>query len=211
MTLYDAWNPETVQAREDARLRVLFAMVGAGPDEGSRPWREDLQDFARWDTRLGETIAARATTESGLDDRPRCDPRVMAAGYLGLALLPWPRTPPRLVGGVIWYPSDAPPQAQAYVVAHECGHELARLDAPEVPRGAFLEALCSRIGRALLLPRRAFLRDVTVTGGDLYHLAALWPLCAPEVIAARVSELLGRAAAPRRPLAPVLGRQAVAP
>lgn len=73
-----------------------------------------------------EEAARQASEESGLDDRPRCDPRVLAAGYLGLELLPWPRTPPRLVDGVIWYPSEAREDAIAYYVAHECGHELVR-------------------------------------------------------------------------------------
>ncbi len=133
-----------------------------------------------------EEVARQASEESGLDDRPRCDPRVLAAGYLGLELLPWPRTPPRLVDGVIWYPSEAREDAIAYYVAHECGHELVRGERLE---GDLLERVCSRIGVALLLPRRAFLRDLHACGPDVHALRALWPLASAWVIARRIAEL----------------------
>lgn len=131
-------------------------------------------------------MARQATVESGLDDRPRCDPRVLAVSYLGLRLMPWPRAHPRLVEGVVWYPAEAPPDAQAYYVAHECGHELMR---GERLRGERLERVCSRIGCALLLPRRAFLRDVRRVGADVASLCELWPLASAEVVRRRLGEL----------------------
>jgi hypothetical protein len=136
-----------------------------------------------------EDVARQAIDESGLDDRPRCDPRTLAVSYLGLTLAPWPRVRPRLVGGVIWYPSDATDDAQAYYVAHECGHELVR---GETLEGEHLERVCSRIGVALLLPRRAFLRDLRAHGRDLDALHALWPLASRTIIHRRIAEVTGR-------------------
>lgn len=135
-----------------------------------------------------EDIARQHIAESGLDDRPRCDPRVFAASYLGLRLASWGRRSAALVGDVVWYPAWAPDDAQAYFVAHECGHELVRGERLE---GAHLERACSRVGVALILPRRAFLRDVRAVGRDLDALRALWPLASRVVIARRLHELLG--------------------
>lgn len=133
-----------------------------------------------------EEVARQATIESGLDDRPRCDPRVLAASYLGLALVPWPRRFASLVRGVVWYPAAASDDAQAYLVAHECGHELVRGERLE---GAHLERVCSRIGCALILPRRAFLRDARAVNGDTRALRSLWPLASDVVIERRLAEL----------------------
>lgn len=133
-----------------------------------------------------EEVARQASVESGLDDRPRCDPRTLAISYLGLTLIPWPRVRARLDGGVLWYPAEVDEQAQAYLVAHECGHDLVRGERLE---GQHLERVCSRIGCALILPRRAFLRDLRMHGPDLDALAALWPLASRWVIARRVAEV----------------------
>lgn len=181
-----------------------------GPRKDNRPARREKshealfrRQFASFraddpgvDEDEAEEVARQVSEETGLDDRPRCDPRVIAAGYLDLELLPWPNTPPRLVEGVIWYPSNAPRDAQAYFIAHECGHELVRTERLE---GAQLERVCSRIGCALLLPRRAFLRDVRALGADLDQLHELWPLASRWVIARRLEELgLYRATRDRR-------------
>lgn len=133
-----------------------------------------------------EDVARQHIAESGLDDRPRCDPRVFAASYLGLRLAPIRGSRPRLVDGVIWYPSEVSEDAQAYLVAHECGHELVRAERLE---GEHLERVCSRVGVALLLPRRAFLRDLRAHGPDLAALRALWPLASEWVIARRIAEV----------------------
>lgn len=133
-------------------------------------------------------MARQHAVESGLDDRPRCDPRVFAASYLGLRLASWGRFGGALVDNVVWYPAWAPEDAQAYLVAHECGHELVRGERLE---GAHLERVCSRIGCALLLPRRAFLRDLRARGPDLAALHALWPLASEWVIARRIAEVAG--------------------
>lgn len=146
--------------------------------DGARPIRVSEDE--------AEEVARQATVESGLDDRPRCDPRTLAVSYLGLRLAPLPGMRPRLESGIVWYPSDAPPDAIAYYVAHECGHELVRT---ERLRGDVLERVCSRIGCALLLPRRAFVRDVRATRGDVDALRALWPLASREVIRRRLREV----------------------
>lgn len=144
-----------------------------------------------------ESVAQYAIDESGLDDRPRCDPSVMAAAYCGLVLAPWPRVGARLVDGVLWYPSDEPPDAVAYYIAHEVGHDLLahagyHLDPCTEERAA------SRIAAALLLPRRAYLRDLRAYGWDLQTLAQLWPLASPWVHARRISEVaMGGAIASR--------------
>lgn len=133
-----------------------------------------------------EDVARQHIAESGLDDRPDCDPRVFAASYLGLRLASWGRFGAALVDGVVWYPAWAPDDAQAYLVAHECGHELVRDQRLE---GDCLERVCSRVGVALLLPRRAFLRDLRAHGPDLAALRALWPLASEWVIARRIAEV----------------------
>lgn len=129
-----------------------------------------------------------ACDESGLDDRPRCDPRVMAASYLGLRLAPWPGAHPRLVRGVLWYPSDTTEDAQAYFVAHEVGHAL--LGSEHGLDGDALERAASRVGSGILLPRRAYMRDLSAVGWDLDALAALWPLASRWVHARRITELV---------------------
>lgn len=142
-----------------------------------------------------EGLAIEACEESGLDDRPRCDPRTMAASYLQLTLAPWPGTSPRLVRGVLWYPSDVPEDAQAYYVAHEVGHAL--LGSPHGLGEVEIERGASRIGSAILLPRRAYLRDLSAVGRDLDALCALWPLASAWVQARRITEVLRDVAASR--------------
>lgn len=142
-----------------------------------------------------EYLASVASSESGLDERG-CDPRVMAVNYCRLVLAPWPRAAPRLSGGVLHYPSNVPEDAQAFFVAHEVGHDLieyagVRLEGPE------LERACSRIAAALLLPRRAYARDVAALGWDVRALRKLWPLASPWIHARRIAEIDRSAVASR--------------
>lgn len=135
-----------------------------------------------------EHIAETASNESGLTDRPKADPRSMAVNYCQLQLAPWGRTKPRLQNGVIWYPANAPEVSVVWWVGHEVGHRLlddagARLD------GARLERAASRIGGAITLPRRAYLRDFMVTGWNLDALMDLWPLASRWVHARRIVDL----------------------
>jgi hypothetical protein len=133
-----------------------------------------------------ELIAWEACRESNLDDRPRCDPLVMAACYLQLRLCPVPRAEPRIVGDRLIYPGDAEPTAIAYFVGHEVGHELA-LDAGVPPHSE--ERLASRIGVAVLLPRVRYRRDLHQVGWDLDALGEMWPLASPWVHARRIAEI----------------------
>lgn len=135
-----------------------------------------------------ERLAREHSIAARLDDRPRCDPRTMAVAYCGLQLAPWPGAIPRLVNGVIWYPSDCPVTAQVYYVGHETGHNIVeheglRLD-PRIE-----ELVASRIGVAITLPGVAYARDVEAFGWDLPLLARLWPLASAWVHARRIVEL----------------------
>jgi hypothetical protein len=143
-----------------------------------------------------EGLARTTSAESGLDDRPRCDPRTLAVNYCGLTLAPWGRTRARLAGGVIWYPAAATEDAQAYLVAHEVGHDLIEYAGMRMDREAE-EIAASRIGCALLLPHRAYLRDVRANGWDVPALQALWPLASAWIHARRIAELCEGAVASR--------------
>lgn len=144
-----------------------------------------------------EHLAWVASCESGLVERGRCDPRLMAVNYCELQLAPWPRARPRLSSGVIWYPSGQPEDAEAFLVGHEVAHDL--LNAAGVNLvGDPLERACSRIAAALLLPRPAFRRDLASVGWDVLALHELWPLASPWIIARRITEVaVGGAVASR--------------
>lgn len=141
----------------------------------------DLDDEA-------EAIAAEASAESGLDDRPHCDPLVLAVCYLGLRLVPRRGRGSRLVEDRILYPASASEHDAAYFVAHECGHALVRLARLRLSH-ELEERAASRVGCALLLPRRSFARDVRATAGDVRSLAALWCLATPTIIRRRMAEV----------------------
>jgi hypothetical protein len=140
---------------------------------------------------LGETaeaIAAEASEDSGLDDRPNADPSVLAVAYLGLRLVPSRRLSACLIEDRIYYPAKASERDAAYYTAHECGHVLARLAKARLDFDEE-EIVASRIGCALLLPRRAFLRDVRNGVRVVADLVALWPLATPRIVRRRLVEL----------------------
>lgn len=141
-----------------------------------------------------EVVALNVSRASGLDDRPRCDPRVLALCHLGLRLIPHRREVTALVGDRIFYRSGQPDDATAYAVAHECGHLLAR----EWGCSAELEeAAASRIGTAIMLPRAPYLRDLAMVGWDIPALCELWPLASPWIHARRIVEVTGDAVVTR--------------
>lgn len=133
-----------------------------------------------------EMIADAESAESGLDDRPRCDPLVYAVCRLELRLHPRPGAEAALVGDRIVYPADGDPTEIAYLVSHECGHVLAR-DAGVAPE--LEEWIASRIGVALMLPRRRYRRDLHAVGWDLDLLTTMWPLASPWIHARRIAEV----------------------
>lgn len=133
-------------------------------------------------------LAWAASVESGLDDRPRADPAVLAAGYYGLTLAPWPRAHARLVDGVIWYPSNETPDAQAFLIGHEVSHHIVDLAGIRLV-GDELERACSTIATTLLLPDRAYRRDVAAVGWDICTLRKMWPLASPWIHARRIAEI----------------------
>lgn len=133
-------------------------------------------------------LAWSASTDSGLDDRPRCSPAVLAVGYFGLTLAPWPRARARLVDDVIWYPSDETEDAKAFLIGHELAHHMVREAGIRI-EGDELERACSTIAATLLLPDRAYRRDVDALGWDLDTLRRLWPLASPWIHARRIAEV----------------------
>lgn len=137
-----------------------------------------------------EALAQRVIDESGLDDRPNADPRILAVGWAGLELAPDPPPcKPHLADGVIHYPAGAPLSAVGYFVAHELGHDILRWAGERHLDRAHEERCASRIASALLLPRRAFLRDLEALAWDLDALRTLWPLTSVWILARRTHEL----------------------
>lgn len=141
-----------------------------------------------------EALATDASEQSGLDDRPNADPAVMAVCYCGLRLVPHSSKAARLVGDQLFYPRGAAPTERAFLQAHEVGHDLVRHAGWKLPP-AVEEIAASRIGCAIILPRRAFLRDVREGGADIRELLRLWPLASPWIVARRLCELVEGAAA----------------
>ena len=137
---------------------------------------------------VAEAIAAEASEDSGRDDRPNADPSVLAVCYLGLRLVPSRRRSACLIEDRVYYPARASDRDVAYFVAHECGHWLAR-DAKSLLTEDEEEIVASRIGVALMLPRRAFLRDVRNGARVTADLVALWPLATPRIVRRRLVEL----------------------
>lgn len=135
-----------------------------------------------------EEIARRHSERSGLDDRPRALPHVFAVGYLRLSLAPVARAKPHLNGTIIIYPSGASPQTEAYMIAHESAHHLLMLLGYRLDRDTE-EHAASRIGCALMLPRKPFIRDALATCNDVDRLAELWPLATPRICERRLIEL----------------------
>jgi hypothetical protein len=128
-----------------------------------------------------ERIASRISAQTGLDDRPLCDPYTIARA-LGLTVRFVRGLPPHTNGALIVIPSTAHEQAQAYFIAHEVGHFLLRGE----ERCEELERACSRVGVALMLPARPFARDLAHGWSTLQE---LWPLASRTVIRRRASEL----------------------
>jgi hypothetical protein len=144
-----------------------------------------------------EALAESASIESGLDDRPHADPAVMAVAYCGLRLVPVRGSSARLVEDRLYYPARVDPKHRAYLQAHEVGHDLIRYAGWRLAP-ALEERMASRVGCAILLPRRAYLRDVRAVGSDLVQLGELWHLVTPWVLARRLCELHGAFAVRRR-------------
>jgi hypothetical protein len=137
---------------------------------------------------LSEAIAAEASEASGLDDRPNADPSVLAVAYLGLRLVPSRTVGPCLIEDRVYYPRRSSETSIAWYTAHECGHVLARLAKARLSHDDE-EIVASRIGVALILPRRAILRDVRQGVRVVADLVALWPLATTRIMRRRLVEL----------------------
>lgn len=134
-----------------------------------------------------EALALGVIRETGLDDRPHADPRIIAVAWAGLELRPEPFARPHIADGVIVVPAGISDVAEAYFVGHELGHEILRWSGYRLGREDE-ERAASRVASALLLPARSFRRDLRA-GCDIAQLRQLWPLASPWTIARRIVEL----------------------
>lgn len=156
-----------------------------------------------------EAMAERASSESTLDRRQRADPRLLAVGYLRLRLRPVAGAQPELRRDVIVFDAAARESERAWQIARVCGRWLLHDEGWKADEIAEM-----RIARALLLPGRAYLRDVRRVAGDLerFHaacvdvrsvidhleeLGSLWPLAPLAVHALRIGDLAELARAGR--------------
>lgn len=138
----------------------------------------------RGDAQVWEGVAAGLLEAIGAEDPPQ-DARELAV-CCGLALRPSRAATasydPALQ--LIRYPVKARPQRQQGLIAHELGHwALDWADEPDSEQGA------NYVAGALMLPRRAFDRDLTETEWDLEQLRAKHTNCSAEMIARRLVEL----------------------
>lgn len=132
-------------------------------------------------TETWEGIALDVLDEAGAD-APVSAFALAAACGLEVRLAPLARA--RMAHGVIEVSAAARPRRQHGLVAHELGHwALERAEEPDTEPGA------RYLAGALMLPRRAFDRDLTDTGWDLAELQARHPNASAEMIARRVTTL----------------------
>ncbi len=129
-----------------------------------------------------EGIAGDILGETGCDDPP-VDAFVLA-GCCSLKVYPWARDYAQLDGNVIHYPAKGRPVRQHGLIAHEVGHwALKRARARNSEPGA------RYLAGALMLPRRAFDRDLRTIGWDLAPLRARHVNASAEMIARRITQL----------------------
>lgn len=138
-----------------------------------------------------EMLAARAHSESTLNDRPDLDTRVLAVGYLGCSLAPRDLKPGTayviLDENRIHFSVRETAPWLNWIIGHESGHVMVRAERWQLGRDNE-EAVADRFADAVTLPRRPFLRDVREVGRDVERLAALWTVPA-EVVARRLEQL----------------------
>ncbi len=138
-------------------------------------WIDPRMGFRTW-----EAVARDALETTTYDDPPQ-DAFVLARAC-GLVLVPGGSG--SLDGDVLRYPSHARTVRQHGVIAHELGHWLLhRANEEDSEIGA------SYVGGALMLPRRAFDKDLGATRWDLNKLRARHPNASAEMVARRITQL----------------------
>jgi len=130
-----------------------------------------------------EGVALSLLRETGLDDPPQ--DAFALAHACGLQLVAGGRQHGCLgADGRLHYPGSVRRTRQHGVISHELGHWALRWAGE-----ADGEVAASYVGGALMLPRRAFDRDLATTGWDLEQLRAKHINCSAEMIARRLVQL----------------------
>lgn len=142
-----------------------------------------------------ERLAARTLHDTNLakhEDRDVFDPPIIAVGYLCLTLSPRDLLPESawidFEAGRITYSKHTEKRRRSWIIGHETGHALIRLDGWRITR-ADEERAADRIADALMLPARRFIADAKRLGRDVAALVALWPLATPELVERRLGQL----------------------
>lgn len=128
-----------------------------------------------------EGLVEAVQRETGADDPPM-DAFELAA-VCGLKLVPWRREHGGLLGDEIRFPATARPTRQHGVISHEIGHWLLRWsgETDSEPAARYMSG-------ALMLPRRAFDRDLRETW-DVGELRERHVNASAEMIAVRICQL----------------------
>jgi hypothetical protein len=107
------------------------------------------------------------------------------AHLCGVELIPWRKAAGLRVGDTIRYPMKARPVRQHGVIGHELGHWLLE-DAGMDPAD---EDAARYLAGALMLPRRAFVRDLMACDWDLFWLMERHPNASAEMIVCRMTQV----------------------
>lgn len=120
---------------------------------------------------------------TGLDSPPQDAFRLAHA--CGLTLVPGGGAGGSLDGDTLTYPARARSTRQHGVIAHEVGHWLLARGGED----ARTETGASYVGGALMLPRRAFDRDLASTAWGFEKLRRKHPNASAEMLARRITQL----------------------
>jgi hypothetical protein len=140
-------------------------------------WSNRFVDSESW-----EGIAADVLEATGCDTPPVSALELAACCGIAVRLRPIARA--RMVRDTIEVSASVRPRRMHGLIAHELGHwALARAGEPDS------ELAARYLAGALMLPRRAFDRDLVTTGWSLEELQLRHPHASAEMIARRVTTM----------------------